>query len=252
MPLYRPSVPPRQTARFDALPCPRMSSLETSRSAGGTFVFGALALALLGLAAYLAVRVVPEAAGAWLGVGVFGLLGVGSAAMAAFAKKHMAPCPSCAALLRVDEPTDQRLVCQGCTSLVALSGGQLAALPADTVTEAPDLGVLLLPRMKLPAICVACGGEATRALPFAAKDSALGASLVALVAGLASGSLALAWASAKVKGGVPYCDTHGDAHEVVAAEGTFVLWVRSWRFIRAVGEANSTMLHTFWGQRPKS
>jgi hypothetical protein len=133
---------------------------------------------------------------------------------------------------------------------VAVTGGRATRLPNDLVAPRADFGLLILPRMKIPGLCAACGAVSTRSSQFVAKDHAAGATAMALVGSLLSGSLALVWASSKSSGGVPYCDAHDGAHEVVSNEGSFTLWVKSWSFLRAVREANPEMLLSFSLKRP--
>jgi hypothetical protein len=217
---------------------------------GATVGFGLLASGGLGVAVHLALNVAPVAPGAWLGVAVIGVLGLGCGIVAAAAKRYDVACPKCGQALSLDDDTDHEVVCMGCTGVVGITGGRAARLPDDLQAPGPDFGLLILPRMKVPALCAACGAEATRSSNFVAKDHIAGATAMALVGSLLSGSLALVWGSAKTSGGVPYCDAHDAAHEVVSNEGSFTLWVKSWAFLRAVREANPGMLLSFSLKRP--
>jgi hypothetical protein len=217
--------------------------VEARRAMGSTIFFGLLAAGGFGVAGHLALRVAPVAPGAWLGVVVVGVLGLVCALGAVGAQRFDLSC-DCGQRIRLDDGADQQVFCKGCKSLLAIEGGRATRLPEDIVAPQPDFGILILPRMKVPAICAACGAESSHSKPFVAKDSAAGATAMALVGSLLSGSLTLVWASAKTEGGVPYCDAHEDGHEVVANEGSFTLWTRSWRFIRGILEANPQMLHS--------
>lgn len=227
--------------------------IRKKRSIPMTVLLGLLAAGCLALAVYLAIVIVPQAKGAWLGVAVFGLLGAFLLLGAIGAVVQEADCPGCGRALSLSGEEGERIACNQCYALAERRGEGLIALSDEFVSPATDVGLWLLPGMKIPGVCVACGAPATRFEEMRSTKVEAGAAIATLAGSLLAGGLTIATPGvSRAKVGIPYCDAHHDAHELQYEEGTFSLWVRSWRFVRALAAANAQMLLTLHGARKKS
>lgn len=158
--------------------------IRKKRSIPMTVLLGLLAAGCLALAVYLAIVIVPQAKGAWLGVAVFGLLGAFLLLGAIGAVVQEADCPGCGRALSLSGEEGERIACNQCYALAERRGEGLIALSDDFVSPATDVGLWLLPGMKIPGVCVACGAPATRFEEMRSTKVEAGAAIATLAGSL--------------------------------------------------------------------
>jgi hypothetical protein len=171
----------------------------------------------------------------WASAVLLGLVTLGTLGLV---KSRTGPCPACGGVLPSVEAGGFG-ACSSCSAYVTADATGYWIVEEDTVAQTPVFEVTVPETFRMPALCSACGGAATRVVDVIHHETQTGRDVAIGAASLALGRLVI-----RTGGGtkwtlqVPHCDAHESGAAIEKTMSGLKLKAASLRFCRAFAELN--------------